>query len=159
MVLYGKLRSSCRKQPKTWLVFSRCDVRCGGGMAVAVTAGLSSWNFRSCHRGSAWTPEDLVPCHGGWVGGGLSPAGVGWPAAGAFSGGTLRSVTLGGQQAFSRGGFCLARSSPGPLLNRPQQGWGSAWGSPRGRGRECRGDRGKERWRLAVWGPGPEYSS
>ena len=31
----------------------------------------------------------LVPCRGGWVGGGPSPAGAGWPAVGACSGGTL----------------------------------------------------------------------
>lgn len=133
-------------------------------------AVLTRWfkllGFQVVARGGACTCEDVgaVPCRGGWVGGGLSSAGCGVACSGRLllevgvggviqapnsdtkvSGGTLHPVTLGRQRAFS-GGFCLARSSPGPSLNCPQRGRGGPGSHPGAGVVSAEGTRRKERW-------------
>ena len=145
-------------------------------MAVAVlTCWFKLLGFQVMARGGACTREDVgamlwwvgwwgaVPCR---VWGGLQretsllEVGVGGVIQALnsdteVSGGTLHSVTLGRQRAFSGEGFCLARSSPGPLLNCPQRGRGWAWGSSRGRGCECGGDPTEGEMDASVLGPWP----
>lgn len=90
MVLYGKRRRSCRKKPRCGWFSAGVTLGVGVGWQwPSSLAGLNSWNFRLYHRGGVWIREDVgaVPWWVGWWG--PSPAGAGWPAVGACSGGTL----------------------------------------------------------------------